>query len=518
MFSIKAILTNIKKWIESIEQSKTPFIFFVLTFLFAVTMRNYFETFSDTPIANLQYYTIANIIEYYIWYLGLAILITLLLYLATREKIKSIFHLTLPTFLALNIAPLVDIILSWGKGFDYAYMIPGVHENLIYRWLTYTGEYTSMGATPGMRIGGFVILFVAFFYIYLKTNKILPSFFYTFCIYSIIFWWGAIPFANSALLQSFNISYQPTALFTIQFILVFLSPTIFIMLYLHNKNHFAQFIRKIPAFSAIHYFLILILGSVIALNLFPTGFQLTQQNFFQWALGSMAILFTVLFLNSVKHFSISIGKDDIKDLSPNDKNIPLYSYKNYAIIFFAASIIYATAIDHITIFSILTVMSCAFIYYAPPFNLYKIPFISKIFISLSTIVVLYLGYFYITGFYQFFPKVIILFFLFPFTAVLNVIDMAKEKNKTEEKISTLLTIFDTNKGKIVISFFIILAYVLLGIILQNTMIIILFVGIGFLQSFFIHYQHQYSQKIIYSLYIISLLILIYFTSIMPLSL
>ncbi|MDG6219336.1 MAG: UbiA family prenyltransferase [Candidatus Thermoplasmatota archaeon] len=513
MVNIKNVLNNVKKWIESIEQSKTPFIFFVLTFLFAVTMRNYFETFSDTPVANLQYYTIANIIEYYIWYSGLAVLITLLFHLATKERIKHIFHLTLPTFLALNIAPLVDIVFSRGKGFDYAYMLPGVHENLIFRWLTYTGEYTGMGATPGMRTGGVVLLFVAFSYLYLKTNKILVSFVYTYAMYSIIFWWGAIPFANRALLQAFDIIYRPTALFTIQFILVFLSPTIFILLYLDQKNKFKQFLKSSSIVIPIHYLLILILGSVIALNLFPTGFILNQENFFQWILASIAVLFTVLFIHAVKLFTYHLTKNETKSNMVPEKTIPLKSLKIYAIIFFAAAIMYATAVDHITVFSIIAVMACSFIYHAPPFRLHKIPFISKIFISLSTIIILFLGYYYITSFYQFFPVVLLLFFLLPFTAALNIIDVEKEKTSVEQKTWSWVSFLGENKAKIVISFFIILAYLLFGFILQTMIMTALFVCFGVVMSVLAFYQKKHSDYLIYGLYILSLIISIYFISI-----
>ena len=152
----------VEQVINSLENPKSPFIYFILTFFFVVTLRNFIEILSTHCPISLSDFT-----HYYLLYISLAMSLILLFHIATRTGIMKVSRVILPSFIILNLAPLLDLVISRGKGYGMTYMLPGVHDNLILRFFTFFGNFHGYGVTPGIRIEISLVLLGCFIYFHI---------------------------------------------------------------------------------------------------------------------------------------------------------------------------------------------------------------------------------------------------------------------------------------------------------------------------------------------------------------
>jgi len=126
------IIHIFRKLIAALENPKIPFGNHILTFVFIMTLRNFLEMFSDNEEISFKLFA-----HYYLSYICLAMALIVLFYFATKETIHNIARVVLVSFLVLVLAPTLDLIISLGKGYNISYMLPGIHENLLYRFFTF---------------------------------------------------------------------------------------------------------------------------------------------------------------------------------------------------------------------------------------------------------------------------------------------------------------------------------------------------------------------------------------------
>ena len=93
------MLKKIKEIIEKIENSKTPFYYFVMSFIFIVALRSFLECFSDVDLFGTLKFLV--IIHYFLFYITLAVLLISLFYFVTKIDIKKISKIILSGFIHL---------------------------------------------------------------------------------------------------------------------------------------------------------------------------------------------------------------------------------------------------------------------------------------------------------------------------------------------------------------------------------------------------------------------------------
>lgn len=160
-----------KRVVNYLENAKIPFVYFVLTFVFILTLRTFLELFSDSDsvISLLAY------MHYYSFWIALAVALTFVFHLVTQTDLIKVARVVLTSFIFVLIAPILDLIISGGKGYNIAYMIPGVHENLLMRFFTFFGDMGRSGISPGVKIEIALILLLSFVYFYLKLSSVVKS-------------------------------------------------------------------------------------------------------------------------------------------------------------------------------------------------------------------------------------------------------------------------------------------------------------------------------------------------------
>ena len=493
------IINKIKKTINRLESSDAPFIYFVLTFFFAITLRNFMEIFSDHPhlFLNMFYH-------YYVSYICLALALIILFYFATKEKIEKIARLVLPAFLITSIVPILDLILSLGKGYDITYMLPETHGNLWLRFFTFFGDFPGKGVTPGMRIEIGLILLGSFIYFFIKNCGVLKSLIFSFLTYSLIFAYGIVPFGVRALVSIFGAKFELTTLLLLKFYLLLLFVLGIWVFYLYKKKYFIEIIKDMRVLRILHYELMFLLGLVLAikidLSLSEPWFN--QYAIFNWFFLMAAILFACLFSIITNNLAdYDIDKISNKQRPSVSKAVPVEHYKGLSWACLCLAIIYSLSVNYLSSFLILLFIGNYFLYSMPPLRLKRIPFFSKLLISLNSLVLLILGYYFVARNLNI-PVGIAVFFLVCLTAAINFIDLKDYEGDKGAGIKTIPTLLGLKKSKLIIGSFFLISYIAAYFLLKNIYLLAPLIILGGVQFWLIN-RENYSEKPIFVVYLLS---------------
>jgi 4-hydroxybenzoate polyprenyltransferase len=501
------VLHTINTVIQRVENSETPFTYYVLTFFFAVTLRNFFETFSDNIYISFEFYS-----HYYAFYICLACALIILFHYAVKEKIKKVAQVILPSFLILVIAPLIDLFLRLKSEFDMAYMLPGYHENILFRFFTFFGPLDTSGITPGMRIEIAIVIVGSFIYCFIKMKRVLKSLICSFLVYTVIFVFCAMPFVTESLFQVIRLDYTLSSLSMRNFYLFVIALLVMWIFYVYNRKYFAATFKDVRLFRLLHFELMAVLGIVLAYRAYPLSFQVTHSTvlhilFLMIAIGC-AWIFSVM-TNNVADYGIDTITN-VKRPLPS-LTIPLKEYKQLSWIFFLFTLVYAAAINFETLFLILVFTGNYFIYSMPPLRIKRIPFFSKVIISLNSLVLVMAGYLFVAPQLDI-PVYIVVYFLVCLTAVANFIDIKDYKGDKKMGIKTLPTLLGLKKSKIVIGSFFLGAYPLVYCMVGDVLLLVPSLLLGVIQ-FFLVTKKEYREEFVFMVYVYSVVMLLVYLSI-----
>lgn len=489
----------LKKTLSSVENSKTPFGYFIFSFIFVITLRNFLEIFSDVNLP----LTVYNIFHYDISYTALAILLILLLYSAIKTSVSEISKVVLTSFVILNVVPIVDLLLSWGKGLDLAYLSPDSYREFLIRFVSFFGTFQKKGITPGIKIEVLLVLAGIFYYVFIKTSRIFKSFLYMFTAYSLIFLYLSFPFLIKKVMGIFNLEFLHSNIQYIQFYLFIIFFSGIRLLYLFNSKVFIAIIKDIRLFRLAHFFLMFVLGIVIGSQFYPISIRSEDpfSLFFIFIGITLAWIFSVM-TNNIADINIDNISNKGRPLVMGTVSIKLYKRISYSILF--ACLLYSGVVHFRAFFFISLFIGNYFLYSMPPFRLKRISILSKLAISLNSLVLVMLGFISVTDTLEYFPDTIMIFLLIPFTLAINFIDIKDYEGDKKEGIKTLPVIIGVKKAKVLIGFFFALNYCFVYFILPSKILIPFLLVFSIVQYFFIN-RKNYNEKWVFTTYLISLL-------------
>jgi len=498
----------LKNIINSLENSKAPLIYFILTFIFITSLRNFIELFSDTDTSQISF---AEFFHYDISYIALAMIIIILLYFFIKKDILKITKVVLTSFLILLIVPIIDLIWSFGKGLNMAYMLPGSHSNLMQRFFTFFGDFSGLGITPGIRIEIIIVLLGVFFYIYINSSRIIKSLLGVLFAYSIYFFYLAAPFLVKGLLEIFGLTYKYSdSLMTNFFLLVILFAGIFIA-YISNKEYFRLIIKDIRPFRLLHFELMFLIGFIIGFNKFGT-FVFDSTNIFSFIFIPAGIIFAWIYsviTNNIVDYNIDKVSNNNRPLIESKINKTAYYKLSWIILFFA--LFYPLMVSFKAFFMILLFTGNYFLYSMPPLRLKRIPLFSKMIIAFNSLILVMLGFIISTGKLEGFSVILIAFFLIGFALAINFIDIKDYEGDKEAGIKTLPVILGLKKSKFIIGLFFLLAYLAAYFLINNLYLIPVLFIFGITEFLLIN-RKNYNEKPVFFVYLLSLtLFIIYLT-------
>lgn len=502
-------LERIEKVIKSFEDSKTPFVYFILTFLSAITLRNFLEIFSTGIVISQMFFSHFNV-----FYISLALSLVILFHFATKEKIEKISRVILPCFLILIIVPIIDLVVNNGSVLKISYIIPEKIGDLLLDFFTFFSSDFSKGISFGIKLELTLVILGSFIYFYIKRKNLIRSLFFSFLVYALIFFYLSTPFFIKEYFELINQGYNYSPLFLRNFYLLPIFILLFWIFYISNKEYFLEILKDIRFFRLIHFDLMFIFGIIVALLSSVNLGILIENRFFYFNLifVLISILFAWLFSVTTNNLAdYKIDKTTNKERPLVAGKITEKEYKCLAAIFFILSIVYSGVVNFEIFFLIILFIANYFLYSMPPLRLKRVPFFSKLFISLNSLIILMIGYFLMTESLRISGDIIFFFLVF-LTAVFNFIDLKDYEGDKKEGIKTLPVIFGLKRSKEIIGLFFLISYLAAWvIIIKDISLFPHLLFLGFVQFFLIN-RKNYREKPVFLVYFLTMLLLTFYFS------
>src|SRR4030042_2473677 len=192
-----------QKIIDFIENSPTPFWLWLAAFSGIIVLRllveNWLENFRNRSGLFLFYEFTHTFLFFLISYILFAILINKFL----KVEIKKAANILLWGFLIIITPPIIDFIISKGKGFWSFYEFDSL-AGLARRFFTFFGNKPEIGITYGVRIEVVLALIFLFFYSFIKSRNIIKSLSVSFVSYLTFFILGTFPSWITILFKGFS--------------------------------------------------------------------------------------------------------------------------------------------------------------------------------------------------------------------------------------------------------------------------------------------------------------------------
>jgi 4-hydroxybenzoate polyprenyltransferase len=459
---------SLQNLIDRLENIQLSFSQWFATLMSIILMRNFLETFSDFD----NYWRVLNfqrfIVHYPISFISLLCIIVIILHLMSKERIERITTITILFSLIIWSVPVLDLILSRGKGFNISYL-NGDFGFLMGKFITFFGSYSGKGASYGMRIEIGIVLFLTFLYVYLKTGKIIRSIATPFIIYICIFTLLSLPSLTIIFFKELNSPEAASRFLESEMILnhfysfdlkislifsILISLELILWMYLYDKNKFVALLKNVRVFRVFHYEAMLAAGMALDYFVSIKSGTLTSPL-------SYLVLLTAL-LSVFFAWLCAVGINDLSDIKIDlisNRERPLASgiltlaeYKNLSLIFFLQALLFGYLVRYSFMALILVYIVLLYVYSARPLRLRRIPILSSFIIASASLIIMMSGFLIFSQNQTLlqFPRKVILLILLVFTLAVNFKDIKDIEGDKKDRIITLLTLLGERKGKIIV--------------------------------------------------------------------
>lgn len=528
------MLNNLKTYLEKIHMTPISWLIGVSGVLM---VRFFLESISSPTSSGFFASDASTLVHYYLFFM-LVFVIFMILFQYSIPSWKNIStQFVAITSLIIFVAPIIDWIVSEGKGFRMTYFFDAP-KNVAIRFLTFgvTDIYT--GATIGLRIEiALVLLFFGLLVFFVQKSLIraivsslalyitiiilvsLPS------IISIIVQSGhfiqnnPIIFFQNSIINSSTISNNlhnslqyssMTRLFEISFnfmigkvlFLIFVFTASF-WFYMNFKEKFKAIIRNSRVERVAHYMFMIFLGIFVVYSFFPS----IKLNWNDWL--SVIVLCLAFYFSWVFAVCTNDMVDEDIDAVSN-ANRPLITnalnredLKQTAAIFLTLSLLSAFLAGYTAFFFVLTFTALYYIYSVPPTRFKIIPFFSSFIISLCSLTAVMAGFFLLSPlkYVSAFPVRLILAVVVIFFLGSHIRDMKDIEGDKKAGIKTVPVIFGDIWGPRAVGIFAGLAFLLVPIFSKIYILFIAAIPASIAVFHFIN-RKPYKEKFIFRTYFI----------------
>lgn len=487
--------------VAALEDENQPFFFAVATFIAAFMFRAAFEMFSDgvgTPPWRLLHYGL--------YYVALALWLTTILRLATGASVPQVARVVLPGFIVVPVAPVFDLAVSGGKGLDVSFLLPGTHDDLGFLFLTFFGPYRNSGISPGMKLEIGLALVGVFLYVRHKTGRALRALAVAVLFYAVVFAHVMLPFWLTWLHAALGLSYVYSdplcACFFLTDALVAAAATALA----GNRPCFFAFFRDARWLRVLHFELMYVLGRVLWLR--ERAFALTEDNLFELVLTPVAIFLAFEFsvvTNNLADERIDAISNRGRPLF--DPNLDPVLYRRIVWPLAAVTLFTAVIAGYFVFYALLFFMGCYFVYSMPPFRLKRVPVLSKLFVSLNSLALVFLGFMSAGGAFHKMPGGVIAYFLVCYSLAINFIDIKDHEGDRADGILTLPVLLGLRPSKVVIGVLFFLGYAVVCPVFGDPRWLPAVAAGGLAQLVLIN-RRDYSEAPVFALYLASVVAII----------
>lgn len=280
--------------VNRIETNASSVQRYVFLFFAILALRLTLEFFSNNRL-----FTMADVIHISLWFIFIVLAFLIQLLWFSKEKIERLFKLVITCFSIALTAPIIDMFVANGIGIKMNYLTINSWQDLVFSYFTIGGASLNRGATLGIRIEIVILVVASFNYVYTKTKRLVRSLLAAFCIYTILFFSGALPFLLGILVNALNLNYtsddNSTTLALLTFDLLF----VLVLICYFFPQHVLRFYKLIVWWQLLSVLCVFFIGAAMARYLYPNNWQINPTSLWQfplillWGLGYYAYLFKI---------------------------------------------------------------------------------------------------------------------------------------------------------------------------------------------------------------------------------
>ncbi|MEO0292957.1 MAG: tetratricopeptide repeat protein [candidate division WOR-3 bacterium] len=186
----------IKKIIDKIEKEKYSFINIFLTLFSIILTRNILESsFEEKQILGFSiilsnsFYML--FVHFPLFYFSIFLWVLLIFKFLTKEELVKIVNFLTFGISVIVIAPIIDVLVSKGSGYNLAYLSSFKELREAHRFFLFWKDIYE--ASWGQRVEILLILFGSFFYVVMKTKNYFKSIIAPLIIFVVILIHGVLP-------------------------------------------------------------------------------------------------------------------------------------------------------------------------------------------------------------------------------------------------------------------------------------------------------------------------------------
>lgn len=470
---------NIAKLLSSIEKSKTDFGLWLAAFLSLISFRLLVESwlfgFENRNAPFLFFEWTHNVLFFLLSF----VLFLPLARFFLRISLRAASNVLLFGFLVILTPPIIDFLLSGGRGFWSFYIFDGL-PGLFVRFLTFFGDRPDMGITYGVRVEVAVVTIFFGWYVFYKFRSVLRALAAAISSYALLFFlgtfpsWAAIPFVGisdgrwllrpadiaGVFLSSFSLFSRhfvdPPSVLNAKMSLVYAAILPFVVgvwLFCERKSLFLALFRNSRFPQVIYH------GGLFCIGMgFSMIFSRSRVTF-----DFFSILSAVLLLGSVilawlasvvvnDRFDASIDRvtNKIRPIPSGAVEDRLYSEVGAA--FFFASILLSAIVFPKGALLLFLYQSIAWSYSAPPFRLKRFPVVATSVSALASLLVLFIGYMSISRdqTLEGLPASLLWLFFFSYAIALPLKDFKDIEGDRRDGVWTLPVLLGVQRSKLLI--------------------------------------------------------------------
>lgn len=520
------MLHKLKLYLENIHVTPISWLAGVSGVLI---VRFFLESLSNPSSSGFFASDASTLVNYYLFFMT-----SLLIFMVFLQIAIPSWRNVAPQFVALSsvavfIAPIIDWVVSGGKGLKMTYLFDTPTE-MIYSFLHFFDK-SIPGVTIGLKIEIILGLVLFGVFVYLLERKWKRAVISSFVLYLLVFILASIPgiismvfndgyffatqnplvFLKNTVADSLTISnnihsslqyYSAVRLFEIAFnfimgkILFLISTaTLALWFFLNFKEKLKAVIRNLRMERVAAYVIMIFLGVLIAGRIFP-AIKLNWNDWLSVIVLALSFVFSCLFAICVN----DLADEDTDKVSNADrplisKTLSGHDMKQMGFIFLVVSLISAYLAGYTAFFFVLTFTSLYYIYSAPPTRFKLVPLLSSFLISLCMLSAILAGFFIVSPlkYVSVFPARLILAIVVVFSLLANVREMKDVEGDRTAGIKTLPVLLGNIWGPRVVAICAVLSFILIPIFSSLYVLFMPAVPTAILSWYFIN-KKPYSEK------------------------
>lgn len=483
------MLKFLNKIVEKVENLRTSFLFWAISFLSLIAMRllveNWLSSFKNRSGIFFFFEFTHTLLFFLITYLLFLLFFTGFL----KVTLARASNMLLLGFLLILTPPIIDQVLSGGQIYWSFYDFGGLHDLGIF-FLNFFDNTPNMGITYGVRLEVFLAILLLSVYAFIKSKKISRAIFAGFFSYAVFFVLGTFPSWITIAVRGFSKGFLVIG--EIDVVQLFLTPAkifsreipdivsslnikmslvyallatalVFIGLFFYSRKKLFAFLKNARLPQMVYHGGFLLAGA--GLGMLLNG-KVVELNFIN------ICAFLVLLIAVLSAWLASVVVNDFHDTAIDRETNPerpliqgAFSPKEYQAIgavLFIVSILFSAIVSFKAVFFIIAYQALAWIYSAWPLRLKRFAFISTFISAMATLMIFFSGYTLVSPAQNLenLPPSFIVLLLFGLTMALPIKDFKDIPGDKKEYVYTIPVLFGADWAKIIIGGGIFIAYLL----------------------------------------------------------